>query len=261
MIHYKLTGQGQAVVLIHGFPNDSSTWETISPKLQQQYRLFLPDLPGAGSSPAPDTAALSMAMMAEEIAQMLTKEGVDKAILVGHSMGGYVAMEFASRYPERVLGISLVHSLANADNEEKKANRKKAISLMSKGNTEQETFLRGMAQNLFAASFAKAHPHVVSSVVTSGMKISPTNLAAFYTAIMHRQDHQEVLRQATFPVQWIIGDEDTATRMEDALKQAHLAAVNKVSVYSPCGHMSMLEHPDRLADDVMRFFNYCTQQT
>lgn len=256
MIHYSKTGQGQPVLLAHGFPNDSSAWNNIVPALAAQYQVLLPDLPGAGQSPMPDTP-LSMALMADALLEVLDREGIGKVLLAGHSMGGYTAMEFAVRYPERVKGISLVHSLASADSEEKKENRRKAMTLIRKGRSEQEMFLRGMAQNLFAGSFAEAHPEVVRNVVARGMQLSGEALCAFYQAIMDRSDKKDRLATFGFPLQWIIGDEDTATPMKEALEQCHLAPVNSVHLYSPCGHMSMDEYPERLAADLLAFFRFC----
>ncbi len=253
MLHYKTRGTGQPVVLIHGFPNDGSAWDTIVPALSEKYRLIIPDLPGAGQSPLPE-APLTLGLMAEALAGVMEKEGIEKAILAGHSMGGYTAMEFAVRFPDKVQGISLVHSLASADTEEKKENRRKAISLIRKGIAEQEMFLKGMSQNLFAESYAQAHPGVVKSIVSRGMRLSAASLAGFYQAIMDRSDKRDALAGLPFPVQWIIGDEDTATPMKDALQQCHMPQVSKVSVYSPCGHMSMEEMPERLTADLLSFF-------
>ncbi len=245
------------MLLIHGFPNDSTAWDSIVPALAAQYQVLLPDLPGAGQSPMPD-APLDMAQMADALREVLDREGIDKALLAGHSMGGYTAMEFAVRYPERVTGISLVHSLASADSAEKKENRRKAMILIRKGRSEQEMFLRGMTQNLFAGSFTQAHPEVVKSVVDRGMRLTGEALCSFYQAIMDRSDKTEQLAGFNFPLQWIIGDEDTATPMKEALEQCHLAPVNSVHLYSPCGHMSMDEYPERLTADLLTFFDFCT---
>lgn len=255
MMHYKITGAGQPVLLVHGFPNDGSAWDNIVPALSAKYKLIIPDLPGAGQSALPP--ALSMELMADGLKAILDKEAIRKVIIAGHSMGGYTAMQFAVQFPERVQGISLVHALASADNAEKKENRRKAILLIGKGMAEQEMFLRGMAQNLFAESFAKAHPKVVQSIVDRGMRLPAASLIAFYQAIMDRSDKKELLPELDFPLQWIIGDEDTATPMKDALQQCHLSRINKVSVYSPCGHMSMEECPERLSADLLSFFDFC----
>lgn len=256
MIHYTVQGEGQPLVLIHGFPNDSSAWEPLLPVLNGKYRILLPDLPGAGLSPLPDEP-LSLAYMAAAIKEMLDKEQVTSVVLAGHSMGGYTALEFAVRYPERLKGISLVHSLASGDTEEKKENRRKAINLIRKGEAEKEMFLKGMAQNLFAAAYTAQHSEVVKNIVRIGMKLPGESLAAFYQAIMDRTDKRGMLESLDCPVQWIIGNEDTATPMKDALEQCHIARVNTIALYEPCGHMSFLEHTLRLAADLKAFLEYC----
>lgn len=256
MLHYTTQGQGDPLVLIHGFPNDSTAWDTVVPQLAAHYRLILPDLPGAGKSPLPETE-LTMAFMAGAIKEVLDQEGISRAVLAGHSMGGYTAMQFAALYPGMIRGISLVHSLASADADEKKENRRKAIILMKKGEAEKEMFLKGMTQNLFAPEYAAQHPGVLKSIVAKGMELSSDRLAAFYQAIMDRTDKKALLEQVTWPVQWIIGDHDTATSMKDALEQCHIAPVNQVAVYKPCGHMSFLEMPQRLIADLSSFMSYC----
>ncbi|MFA6057133.1 MAG: alpha/beta hydrolase [Taibaiella sp.] len=256
MIHYTIQGKGNPLVLIHGFPNDSSAWNTIVPELAKRYQVILPDLPGAGNNPLPDTE-LTMEYLAASIKEVLDKEGIAKAVLAGHSMGGYTAMQFAASYPEMIQGISLVHSLASGDTDEKKENRRKAIALMRKGEAEREMFLKGMSQNLFADEFAGQHPEEVKKVVANGMKISAEALAGFYQAIMNRTDKRPLLINASWPMQWIIGNEDNATPLKDALEQSHIAPVNVVSIYKPCGHMSFVEMPQRLTADIQFFMDYC----
>jgi pimeloyl-ACP methyl ester carboxylesterase len=256
MIHYTIQGKGNPLVLIHGFPNDSSAWNTIIPELAKRYQVILLDLPGAGNSPLPNTE-LTMEYMAASIKEVLDKEGIAKAVLTGHSMGGYTAMQFAASYPEMIQGISLVHSLTSDDTDEKKENRRKAIVLMRKGEAEREMFLKGMSQNLFASEFAAQHPEEVKKVVANGMKISVEALAGFYLAIMNRTDKRPLLINASWPMQWIIGNEDAATPLKDALEQSHIAPVNFISIYKPCGHMSFVEMPQRLASDIQFFVDYC----
>lgn len=256
MIHYSIQGSGNPLVLIHGFPNDSSAWNTLLPELTKRFLVLLPDLPGAGKSKSLEQP-LTMELMALEIKGMLDKEGIEKAVLAGHSMGGYTAIECAALFPERIQGISLIHSLASADADEKKETRRKSIALMKKGDAEKEMFLRGMALNLFAPEFAAQHPEEVKKVVTQGMSLSAEVLSDFYNAIMLRTDKVSLLNTIGFPLQWIIGDHDNATSMKDALEQCHLAKVNSVSIYKPCGHMSFVEMPQRLTEDLIHFMEFC----
>jgi len=256
MIHYTIQGEGNPLVLIHGFPNDSTAWNPVLPELVKRYKVILPDLPGAGKS-APSTQPLTMEMMATEIKAVLDKENIEEAVLAGHSMGGYTALECASIFPERIKGVSLIHSLASADSAEKKELRRKSIALMKKGRAEQEMFLRGMSQNLFAAEFTREHPDAVAAVITNGMKCSADVLANFYNAIMFRTDKQELLKTLPFPIQWIVGNEDNATPQKDALQQCYLAKTNSLHLYKPCGHMSFVEMPSRLVSDLISFMELC----
>jgi len=255
MMYYEKKGTGPAVVLLHGFPSDHTIWNQVSPAIAAGYTVLLPDFPGAGQS-APAEPLLTLDHIARSVAAILEKENIPRAIIAGHSMGGYTALAFARMFPEKTAALSLVHSSAYADTDEKKTNRRKAIALISKGDVEKEIFLEAMAPNLFAPAFAAAHPEVVRSIVEKGKSLPAAALIAFYQAIMNRGDTTDVLRQATFPVQWIIGETDTATPMQDALQQAHLAPVSSISLYTGCGHMSMLERPEQLTKDLLSFFAF-----
>lgn len=254
MIFYDKRGEGTPVLLIHGFPNNHHSWDTIRDPLAAQFQLLLPDLPGAGASPA--ISDLTMDKMADSLLPIFEQESIPAAIIAGHSMGGYTALNFARRYPEKTLALSLIHSSARADSAEKRENRQKAINLIRKGEAEKLTFLKAMAGNLFGEAFTAAQPEQVQSVERFGGQLSREALIAFYEAIMNRSSEIETLKTAGFPVQWILGDEDTAVPMEDALPQVHLSPISKLNIYRPCGHMSMLEMPERLTADLLQFWSY-----
>ncbi|WP_129020832.1 alpha/beta fold hydrolase [Edaphocola flava] len=255
MLHYTVAGTGQPIVLVHGFPNDGRNWNTIIPALSQQYKLIIPDLPGAGKSAF--QPELTLGKMADALIAVLDKEQINQAVFAGHSMGGYTILELATLYPDRVKAISLVHSLASADSEEKKETRRKSIKLILGGPIGQKTFIKAMAENLFAASYKVAHPEGIEEIWQNGMQLSPEALAAFYQAIMDRSDKTEWLKaNKRIPVQWIIGEEDNATPMKEALAQCYLSQRNDVQLYRNCGHMSMMEYPERLATDLAAFASF-----
>lgn len=258
MLSYKKIGSGPAIVLIHGFPNDGSTWTSLIPLLSKNYTYIIPDLPGAGRSTY--LPNLSLQIMAEGVNSILDKELIESAIWVGHSMGGYTCMEAAVLFPKKIKGISLVHSLASADSEEKIETRKKSIKLLYNGEAGKAVFLKAMAENLFDLSFLTSNPGAAPLIVDKGMSLTTDSLAAFYTAIMNRSDKIEWLKMnKTIPMQWIIGTADNATPMKDAFKQCYLAAVNDVQCYQNVGHMAMIECPELLATDLNNFFEFVWQ--
>lgn len=259
MIHYNKVGGGPAVILVHGFPNDGSSWNEVVPHLSKDYCYIIPDLPGAGKSAY--VPELTLGYMAEQLQQIMRYEGIDKAIFVGHSMGGYTIMEATQLFPQQIAGISLVHSSASADSEEKKAARLKSIKLLRNGPEGKRAFLRAMAQNLFAPDFLAKNPQAAEQIYENGFKLSADALAAFYQAIMLRSDKTEWTKQNTeIPMQWIIGDEDKASPLQEALQQCHLSQINDVQIYRGVGHMSMIEAPERLAQDLNNFFDYVWKQ-
>ncbi len=130
---YARRGKGTPLVLIHGFPLDSTSWSEITPLLEDKFDIILPDLRGFGQSTTVETP-YSMSDMADDIAGLLDHLGIEKAALAGHSMGGYVALAFAKKYPNRVSGLGLVSSQALADAPEGKERRyKTAADVAEKG--------------------------------------------------------------------------------------------------------------------------------
>lgn len=129
-VSYTSVGKGKPVVLIHGFGEDHRIWHKQLPSLQTNHNVLLPDLPGTGASvPFHD---LSIESMADAVLLMLEEEQIDRCIMLGHSMGGYVTLAFAEKYPERLQAFGLIHSTAYADSEEKKKPAKNQLHLYRK---------------------------------------------------------------------------------------------------------------------------------
>jgi pimeloyl-ACP methyl ester carboxylesterase len=252
-LHYTTCGAGQAVVLVHGFPDDGGIWAGISDVLSDKYKVFSPDLPGAGGSAL--SGSVSLVQMATDIKNMVDAEGIKKIVIAGHSMGGYVALAFARNFPEYVAGLSLVHSTPLADDEEKKKTRQKAIDLILNGG--KEAFIRQMTGNLFAPKFRDEHPELMREKAAKSSELSADALVNFYRAMMERENSVEVVSRAGFPVQWIMGAEDNVISFRTGLGLCHSSAVNFVHLYHGCGHMSMLECPEELAADLGQFADYC----
>jgi pimeloyl-ACP methyl ester carboxylesterase len=252
-ISYSRVGTGPAIVLIHGFPDSGAIWGTISDELRKAFTLFIPDLPGSGATPMPGDVTIKD--MATGIKVILEKEGVNRVVLVGHSMGGYVALAFARLFPEMVAGLSLVHSTAAADDEEKKEARLKVIEIIRKGG--RETFIRQLTQNLFSASYRSLHPAEVLLKEEAGLKVGSNSLIALYKAMIGRDDNVEMIGKATFPVQWIAGIDDNIINYKKTLRDCHQSNINFVTLYSNCGHISMVENPVKLTADLYEFGEYC----
>ena len=122
-IVYKTSGEGLPVILLHGFGEDATIWDKQVSYLKDHCQLITPDLPGSGLSSFDDADAEnsdSIEYYADMIEALLKYEDINSCILLGHSMGGYITLAFAEKYPEKLRGFGLIHSTAFADTEEKK---------------------------------------------------------------------------------------------------------------------------------------------
>jgi pimeloyl-ACP methyl ester carboxylesterase len=252
-LFYLKMGSGPAVILLHGFPESGILWKNIWDELSQSATLIIPDLPGSGKSKL--TSDTSIVQMADAVKNIMDIEGVNKAIIAGHSMGGYVAFAFADKYPANVSGLSLVHSIPFADDDEKKKTRLKSIELIRNGG--KKTFISQMIPNLFSDDFKRSHPEIVKEQVESGLKMEVDSMINFYKAMMQRPDRTNVLEKAVFPVQWIAGINDNLISYKKILQECYRSDINFVSFYNNCGHMGMFEAPEQLTYDLKEFIRYC----
>lgn len=257
-ISYRVGGNGPAIVLLHGFPLDHTLWNDITGLLTEKHTVITPDLPGAGQSSLPADEELSMENMAEAIKDILDAEGVNTAIIAGHSMGGYVSVAFAELFPEKLAGLAFVHSMATADSEEKKEQRRKSIELFNKGG--KEPFIRQMVPGLFSERSKQRLSEDIKRCTEVALKTATGSLSAFYNAMINRPGRTSKLYSKDFPVLWIIGENDKIAAPENLMQQTTLTNVNFVYVYENCGHMSMIEFPDLLAKHMLNFIKYCYER-
>jgi len=255
-ISAQVTGAAEdTIVLLHGFPATGHLWHKVVPGLSPNLKVIVPDLPGVGSSEL-GQPSVTIDELGQGVIELLDKLGIEKAIFAGHSMGGYISLAIAEKWPERMSGLSLVHSTTSADDEEKIATRRKAIALIEKGG--KEPFIRTNVTSLFAPDFKTDNESVIDAQINESLEIPKETLIAYYNAMIGRPDRTHLLKALPFPVQWIIGEDDKVIPKEKSLHQSSLSNVNFVTVYENCGHMSMLEQPARLTNDLITFANYCT---
>lgn len=250
LIYYNVTGSGIPVMLVHGFGEDASIWEHQAAVLQNHCTLLIPDLHGTGKSSDYNLPA-SIEEMADDLAAILDAEKIDACVMLGHSMGGYITLAFAERYPERLLGFGLLHSTTYADTVEKKSNRTKAIALIKAHGS--NVFLKTAIPNLFSEAFNASHPEVVAAVLQNSSKLAPPTLIAHYEAIMARPDRTAILENSKVPVLMIIGMQDKVVPPEDALKQSELSPLCSTCILAEVAHMGMLEATEKVNVCLLEF--------
>lgn len=256
-LSYRRYGAGPALMLLHGFPASGNLWDGLAFHLSQRYTLLIPDIPGSGHSRL-EGETITMEELATIVPAILDNAGMDKCILAGHSMGGYISLAAAAANPQRLSGLFLVHSTAMADDEAKKEKRAKSIALIRKGGREE--FIRGMVPGLFDEAFTKEHPEAINTVKEEGLRLSSESAIAFYGAMMNRPDRTQVLKDLFCPVGWALGREDKTIPWQSCLQQTGLSRVSFVRLYDHCGHMGMIEQPEALTRQLLDFSDYCTHR-
>ncbi len=254
-LHLRQGGTGSPVVLLHGLPDDSSSWQEVAPELAAQFEVWVPDLPGTGKSALPAGNTLSMEGMADSLREALIAQGLSTITLVGHSMGGYVALAFLEKYPQMLNGLALVHSTAAADSNEKKEQRQKTVSLLRGGK--KTAYLKSMLEAFFAPSFTQAHPEIIAEKLAQAERLPAETLAQYNEAMVARPARSELLRDLKIPVQWVLGEQDSILPPDPVLALVALPSLSFLSVYKEVGHGSMIEAPKRLTADLLRFARLC----
>jgi pimeloyl-ACP methyl ester carboxylesterase len=254
MLHYTSNGLGSTIVLIHGFCENSTCFNEQVFLLKDHYNIITIDLPGHGQSPV--IPSFSINDIADDVKSILDAENVNTCVLLGHSMGGYVALAFAKKYGQMLSGVGLLHSTANADSDERKAKRDQAIRLVQEKGAEM--YVRNFIPPLFAQSTG---PKIVETRQASNKKITAETLIACLTAMKNRDDSNHFLQETNLPCAFFVGKQDSLIPEVDMLGQAASTRIAKVVYLEDAAHMGMLEMPTPVADGINAFAVYCFSRT
>ncbi len=253
MINYIITGEGKPVLFIHGFGEDGSIWQNIEIALASAYKIIVPDLPGSGNSALlpGDKEPVGIEDYAEVIHAIVQAENISQLCVIGHSMGGYIAMAFAEKYQSLLSGLGLFHSIAFADDQPKKETRLKAIHFVKANGA--HAFLKTTILTLFAEEFQKNNSQLIEVIIDKASKFTDEAVIQYYTAMMNRKERSEVLKHIKIPVLFIIGEKDKAIPLEQSLKQTHLPEHSIVHILPDAAHMGMLESPDECTTFIRQY--------
>jgi len=236
---YTRRGKGMPLMLVHGFPLDSSSWNEITPFLEDKFDIILPDLRGFGQSTT-IKSPYTMSDMADDLAGLLDHLGIEKTAMAGHSMGGYVALAFAKKYPQRVSGLGLISSQAANDPPDRKEGRyKTAAEVAEKG---VGVVVDAMTPKLSANADVQAFVRAVME------RQKPSAMIGALKAMAERENLLPLLSSFIFPLLVIHGDHDVLIPI-DRSKEIKAAVPSAQFVeLKGAGHMPMMEFPLETSD-------------
>ena len=233
-----IRGDGEAVVLLHGFPLTHRIWEATARALAREYRVIAPDLRGMGASGL-STGPYLMEQLAGDIAAMLDALGIERATVVGHSLGGYVALAFARMYDARVARLALVTSRLGADTPEIAQSRRELAARVEAENA-VDAVLDTMLPRSMAAENLAALERTVREIAR---KNTPAGLAAMLRGMAMRDDAHDIAAELSMPVTVIAGAEDRGISLDEARASAAGFPNADLVVLERVGHLPMLEDP------------------
>ena len=251
-IFYDVAGDGAPVVLLHPFPAHHEFWLPLGKFLSSRYQLILPDLRGHGESTLGEGPA-TMQKHAADIARVMDAAGVDRAPLIGVSIGGYAIFEFWRRFRDRVNALVLSKTKASADNPEARAARLEAANDVLQRGT--GPFFEGMLQKLMGETTRRSRPDLVEGAHRLMRKMSAEDVAGVQRGMAERPDSVSTLKTIDVPTLIVTGDEDIMTGVAEAEVMRQRIAGAQMKVVAKAGHYSPWEQPEEVGKLLRQFLD------
>jgi len=246
-IAYREQGQGEPIILLHGFGLNYHIWDPIVEAFQEKARFITPDLRGHGQSEVTE-GTYSMDSLAADLAAFMDALGIQRASVGGHSLGGYVALAFAAAYPERLSGLALITTNARPDSPEKRQSRYELA---------QAVRLQGAAA--LATSMGprlSKHKTLIDALSLMISLTHPQGVIGAALGMAERPDRMDTLQTLTCPILVVAGEEDMITPLPASQEMAEANPQAKLLLLPGAGHMPMLEAPLSLGEALLETLQF-----
>ncbi|OIQ41351.1 MAG: alpha/beta hydrolase [Bacteroidetes bacterium MedPE-SWsnd-G1] len=246
-VHYKSTGRGPAILLLHGFLENLGMWEFLIPKISKKNKVISIDLLGHGK-----TGNLGYVHTMEDhaklIRELVKSLNIRKATLIGHSMGGYVVLAFADLYPKNTKGFCLLNSTALTDSSAKKVSRDRAIKAVKENH---KTFIRVSIPMLFSEHNRSHLKKQIKEVTSQALKTSKQGIIASLEGMKVREERVELLQNDSFKKMLILGVNDTVLDITKHKNQVENTSTQFIELRH--GHMSHIEATKDVVNALSKF--------
>ncbi|WP_029270819.1 alpha/beta fold hydrolase [Flavobacterium sp. KJJ] len=247
-ISYTDSGAGFAIVLLHGFLENKKMWQEYVDFFSEKFRVITIDLLGHGESDSLGYVH-SMEENANAVHEVLEHLKIEKAIILGHSMGGYVGLAFAELFPKNIQKLVLLNSTSKEDSAEKKLNRTRAIKAVKQNYV---SFVSLAIANLFSEKNRIRLADEIEKVKVQALKTPLQGIVASLEGMKIRKDREALLQKNLFPVLLVLGKKDPVLNYEESISQIEDTTAELVSFED--GHMSHIENKEELKTILLNFF-------
>jgi pimeloyl-ACP methyl ester carboxylesterase len=247
-VYSRQRGEGKPLLFIHGFPLHQRVWDGFGDRFVNSYKVITIDLPGFGKSsilPSP----FSLDQVADQLIQFLLEQQILNVKVIGHSLGGYVALAMVNKRPDLFSALGLFHSTAYADSPEKKESRSKVIEFVEKNGP--SAFVSNFVSPLFA------HPghKEIETVKEIALQSSKDAVIGYTRAMRDRPDQTKTLKSFEKPTLFIGGDKDPGIPVQTLLEQVAISQRAEIHILPDVAHMGMYEKPNEAASKIMGFLS------
>lgn len=251
MLHYKTYGTGIAVVMLHGFLDNGDMWEGFIPPIAESgFEVICPDLPGHGQSACIGDIH-QMKSVAKAVNDLLLLLNIKRAILIGYSMGGYVALAFAKLFPSKIKGLCLINSSPFEDSKARKIIRNRAIDLIAK---DHKTFIKKSIPQLMTKEEQQEHQEVLQESINRALTTSSEGIIATIKGLRLRTSTLDVLSMSKTQVFVILGLRDTLIPYQPLKKT--LESLSQIDLKTiDAGHLSPITHFKEIGTAITHFCN------
>lgn len=252
-ISYKSSGHGRTVFLIHGFLGNAELFFELQSKLALLYRVIAVDLPGHGKSSSYGYVH-SMELMADVIHAIAREHSLRRYVIIGHSMGGYVALSYFNKYPQCVAGLFLLNSTSKADTEARKQDRMRALEILHSNKT---VYTKQTLHALFTPGWPEAHPDIFQRVLNAAQSMKIAAVAAALRGMKDRPSGLDWIQRCDIPLGFGIGKFDLVLPAEELTMQCKSLKRGYAYYFNSTAHYSHLEAPDEVYNAIRKFLRIC----
>mgnify|MGYP000025206628 FL=1 len=233
-----------SLVFLHGFGEDARIWDDFIKRRFSDEVIHIPNY-------ADWADCSSISVYARKIEESLPQNGT--FVLIGHSMGGYIALEIAKQFPERIQGVVMLHSTPLADSIEKQAQRDKTATFIQEHGS--ETFIKSFVANLFAPEFVVGHRHLMEKLAIRYVTISQAGLVAATLAMKVRADLVGFVQSTNIPMLFVLGEKDPLIPTDSIVEVLKGKAQHKYVILSDVAHQGCYEAPEETYAAINQFIN------
>jgi pimeloyl-ACP methyl ester carboxylesterase len=243
---------GVPLIFIHGFPFNKGMWEKQLHALRGNYRIIAYDVRGHGDTEA-ETSSFSISQFADDLFDLMDALRIDKAIVAGLSMGGYIALNAIQKQPARFTGLLLCDTQCAADSDEARGKRMKTIDFIKRNGLTD--YAQESLKNLFAPASLEKKMNEVLLIEETILKSDPANVCKTLQALADRKETCSSLSKIKIPVAILVGQEDKVTTPEAAKKMHESIEGSTLHIIEDAGHLSNLENLEKFNECVEEFLS------